>query len=104
MKEAFGEVEFNRKELTIDIRTPQHSYYIDLTRAKTPAAVLDWLFQILQKSWVTPEIFFDVANTLDDACQQVFGPGMTVQGCFCSDGRATAVDWRKGALLGPVVG
>lgn len=93
-KEQF--VHFNRKELQLEIRYGKHFYWIDLDRASTPGEVLDWLAQIFNKTWVEPDLFYEVFDALNDACREVFGTG--IQGCLCPMGGSQGVDWARGRI------
>lgn len=69
-------------ELRVEIMCIEHSvngYQISLDECLTSAQVLDWIFQMRAKTWVTPE---EMANLLD-AFDDVFKP----QSKLCSAGR-----------------
>lgn len=42
-------------------------YYIDLVRLGTPGDILDWLAQLVEKSWVTDKILADFVHAVDTA-------------------------------------
>ena len=69
-------------ELRVEIMCIEHSvnwYQISLDECLTSAQVLDWVFQMRAKTWVTSE---EMANLLD-AFDDVFEP----QSRLCSVGR-----------------
>jgi hypothetical protein len=39
-------------------------YWVDLREAKTSAQVLDWIFQLATKSWMTPQDKSDLLDAL----------------------------------------
>jgi hypothetical protein len=56
----------------------EHHYAIDLTSCTSSAEVLDWLCQIADKSWATPELL----GHLTQAINTILRP----QGRLCSNG------------------
>jgi hypothetical protein len=88
-------VTFDRRNLTIEVRNhdDRHVYEIDLERCTTPAMLLDWIFQLHNKSWMTAELMYELLTTFEEACQEVFGD--SVQGCFCPFGVSRSVDWKN---------
>jgi len=41
-------------------------YGVDLERCKTSSAILDWIIQIAQKVWATPEDIGNLVRALDE--------------------------------------
>lgn len=87
---------FNRQYLTIEVPLPSHGqfYEVDLERCNTSAQMLDWIFQLQGKTWMTPELMREFLATLNRACIEIFQE--SVQGCFCSCGNNYQVDWKAG--------
>ena len=81
-------VRFDGARRVIDVA----GYVLDLDRATTATALLDWILQISFRG--DPQRLRDVLEELDDACQSVFGRG--VQGVYCPFGEPRVVDWRRG--------
>jgi hypothetical protein len=79
-------VQFNRGNLTIEIHHShdEDPYEIDLEECRTPAEILDWIFQINGHSWCTDSIMRQVIVTLDHASVDVFGK--SIQEAFCTSG------------------
>jgi hypothetical protein len=46
-----------------------NGYEVDLDTAITPAGMLDWIFQVYRKSWLTPQDVFDLLQALDDTVE-----------------------------------
>ncbi|HOD64858.1 MAG TPA: hypothetical protein PKO04_11390 [Smithellaceae bacterium] len=65
-------------------------YEVDLDSCNDPAGVLDWIFQVTNKTWCTPEIAFAMLYAFDEAFVEAFGE--TVQGAICHGGK---VSWRE---------
>lgn len=82
--------------LTIQILTDSGSwlYEIDLERCQGSAALLDALFQVLYKSWCTPQVIFDIMWQVEAACKKY--QRNSVQGTFCSLGIDHKVSWPFG--------
>ncbi|ABK18103.1 hypothetical protein Sfum_2423 [Syntrophobacter fumaroxidans MPOB] len=88
-------ITFDKEERTIEVRnhTGRHVYEIDLERCTTPAQLLDWIFQLHGKTWMTPEMMDEFLSIIEDVCREVLGK--SVQGCFCPFGQSRTVDWEK---------
>lgn len=87
-------VHFKKENLTITINDGTREIYeIDLQRCNDSARLLDYIFQIHNKTWCTPKLIKDLLNTLEKACQDVFDN--YVQGVFCSMGHDYKVDWKQ---------
>lgn len=62
----FGKWTFNPSNLTITLNDPEvYEYEIDLETITNSAQMLDWIFQIKKKTWVTHEIMFDLLTALN---------------------------------------
>jgi len=90
-------VVFHPENLTIIVQGEWCDYELDLERANTPSELLDWIFQITQKTWMTPELTYQFLRALNEACRAVFRDG--IQGTYCPWGSSRKVDWRKGKSL-----
>lgn len=53
-------------------------YQIELTGIESSAAICDWIFQVLHKTWATPQRFHDVVRAIDTLLQP--------QANYCSRG------------------
>jgi hypothetical protein len=72
--QRFGNWTLNKKERTLDYAGGVH-YQIPLEDFASSAQILDWLFQIEEKAWASPD---DVGN-LVCAIVSIFGRGV----CGC---------------------
>lgn len=81
--------------LTVQIRRDDGTwiYEIDLERCRNSAELLDWLFQVLNKHWCTPQIISAVMWKIEEACRQYHH--QSVQGTFCGLGIDHKVSWPK---------
>jgi len=84
----------NMKNLTIKVTGS--SYEIDMEKWTSAAKLLDSLYQLSHKSFMTTYIFWDLINTVDQVCKDVFD--RDVQGVFCPFGRETKVNWKKKSI------
>ena len=87
------DVEFNRRNLELVVHQGKRRYEIDLERCGDPAQILDWIYQLNGKSWMTHDLMGQVVRALDNACHEVFDDG--VQGVFCSGGVSKQANWKK---------
>jgi len=55
------------------------SYEVDLDRCDTSARLLDWIYQVKHKSWISPDDIADLVYAVDDIFH-------TVQSLICSQG------------------
>jgi len=62
-------------------------YYIPLTEITDSAHMLDWIFQLRMKSWMTNDIIGDLLS----AFEEIFDP----QGTLCGSGRDKKLDASK---------
>ena len=81
-RKEWGAWRFRLANLTLECRdrAGRHFYYVDLERCRTSAELLDWIFQINQKTWATPEIVKDLLDAIDDL--------LCPQATLCSGGMA----------------
>ena len=83
---------FNEKNLTIDyVENNDIVYQIDLEICCNSAELLDWIFQIYNKSWSTSDIINNTLEELERACKTIFNN--SVQGMFCPNGVDKEVYW-----------
>jgi hypothetical protein len=73
----WGDWKFNRSTLVLNNKKAPW-YTIDLGRVRTSAQMLDWIFQLYPKVWITPQDIHDLLLALDD----LFDP----QSSLCSWG------------------
>lgn len=74
----WGHWKLDRKTITLTLEI-HPLYEIDLERIRDSAEMLDWIFQIFNKTWATPRIIFDLLN----AFESIFEP----QASLCPFGR-----------------
>jgi hypothetical protein len=61
----FGGWRLHRRSGCLVLHRSPDDYDIPLDRCRTSAAVLDWIFQIAEKSWATPRIIAGLIHALD---------------------------------------
>lgn len=61
-----------------------NTYYVDLEDMRTSAEILDWIFQVRDKPWATPEVMADLLRALRD----ILDP----QATLCSFGSSKTAD------------
>ena len=89
------DVRFDRRNLELVVHYGRSSYEIDLERCNDPAQILNWIYQLNGKSWMTHVLMGQVIRALDNACHEVFDEG--VQGVFCSGGVSRQANWKSKA-------
>jgi hypothetical protein len=91
-KTQWGNWKLDRTAQTLDHAV--ESYFVPLGDMRSAAAMLDWIFQLQQKTWVTPQDISDFLEALDD----IFHPQHTM----CGGGveRPFDVDERLKQMLG----
>ena len=73
VKYQYGNWSVNPENLTLDYRHTNGTLYdVPLWEMKNSAEVLDWIFQVEEKTWSTPE---DVNNFIT-ALVEIFGRGI----------------------------
>jgi len=77
---------FNESNLTLNFNE-WPGYQINLERCATSAQVLDWIAQIAQKTWATPEIVGALVKALDRC--------LDLQGNLCGCGVDHRLDVRE---------
>lgn len=87
-------VTLRKDNLTLEIQDGgSYLYHIDLEECTDSAGVLDWIFQVLNKDFMTPDLMFAILNELNAACATYFNAG--VQGVFCPFAENKQVQWPK---------
>ncbi len=87
--------EFDKKYLTLTCL--KHPYYeIDLEWCSTGSAVMDWIFQINMKAWMTPKIMFSFLKEFESCFHKVFG---TNAQAMCAMGNDFFADWKAGEII-----
>jgi hypothetical protein len=87
-----GHWTFYADQLTLEFDDDEDTYEMDLEECTTPAALLDWLFQVQGKGWCRPQDISDLFEILEAVCFAWFGQG--VQAVFCPMEKPAMVDWR----------
>jgi len=78
--------------LVLTMNNDDDWYDVDLRRCTCSGAVLDWIIQISEKMWATPEVIASLVNALDDLLRP--------QETMCSFGsESTVPDKDMAALL-----
>ncbi len=63
----WGKWAYNKDTLTIVYHSGEKwEYEVDLERCKTTSDILDWIVQIAQKAWATPEDIGNLVRALDE--------------------------------------
>ena len=70
--------------LTLVLRSGHDNYEIDLEQINDSAQMLDWIFQLRTKTWVTNDIIGDLLS----AFQDIFCPQATI----CGGGQNTTIN------------
>lgn len=83
-------LDMRRLTMTVKVKYP---YEIDLETMVSPAEVLDWYCQIMNKTWADDAIGGEFFHALEDACHRHFGENS--QGVFCPCGDNMCVNWKK---------
>jgi hypothetical protein len=79
--------------LTIEATCPEGcAYYVDLEECRTPEALLDWIFQLEEKSWVGPQCMREFLSLVDRV--------LNVQPRLCPGGQRRVISLRD---LGRIV-
>jgi len=99
-KTKWGRWTLDRSELTLTHTHDHHRYEVDLAECTSSAGVLDWIFQLHEKTWMTPKDMRD----LIEALSYIVDPQKTL----CSFGHESATgktavtsrleDFRSGKL------
>jgi hypothetical protein len=63
-------------------------YEVDLDRCNTGAELLDWIYQVKDKNWISPDDVADLVYAVDDILE-------SVQGTLCSGGENLKFDVNK---------
>jgi hypothetical protein len=90
-------IKFDEDSLTIDFMYEDNIIYqLDLERCKTSSELLDWILQINDKSWCTPNVLKELFRILDEASNIVFYD--SIQMIYCPFGNNKHVDWTNGKV------
>jgi hypothetical protein len=83
--DTWGNWRFDAK--TLILKNVQYNYQIDLEECDTSANMLDWIFQLCGKTWMTPDDLGHLVQALDDVLRP--------QANLCSFGTDKKLDVRK---------
>jgi hypothetical protein len=87
-------VRFVKENLTLEITIDgKLMYEVDLEKCDDSAEILDYILQIHDKTWSTPELVCELLDALNFASEQVHGE--PIQGVYCSFGASKQVPWKK---------
>jgi hypothetical protein len=84
-------VTFNEQNLTLTLHGP-YDYEIDIEEWTDSAEMLDWILQIANKTWCSPELLYQFVMAIEEICHIRFDNG--AQGVFCPFGQSKTVKWR----------
>lgn len=73
---SWGIWTIRKSSLSLDLTSRQHSYQIRLDEINDSAAMLDWIFQLLMKSWFTDQMLGDLLRAFED----IYHPQATLCG------------------------
>lgn len=71
-------------------------YWIDIETIQTPCHLSNWIYQLMGKNWVTPDVISDFLICVDFACLKTFGLG--AQSVFGDPNKNVVIDWRRGII------
>ena len=83
----WGHWSYDSIQFTLTYWNEPHEYEVDLDRCRTSAEVLDWVFQVSHKEWMTPEGIRDFLLALDDLLRP--------HGTLCPGGQDKAINPRE---------
>jgi len=84
--DRWGDWWYNADNFTLEYKYWE-LYYVDLERCNTSAELADWVFQIANKGWGTPEVLGHLIQALDDLLEP--------QANLCSCGRSKTMNVRE---------
>jgi len=95
-KSQWGYWKYNPNNLTLEIAKKgaypkSNPYYVDLEQCNTSAEMLDWIFQLKNKTWCSDKDIADLLRAFDDLMD-------TVQGKVCSGGINRRFNFKKHLL------
>jgi hypothetical protein len=73
---AWGDWHLEASNLTLVLKSGNASYEVDLEQITDSAQMLDWIFQLRTKPWVTNDTISDLVS----AFQDLFSPQETICG------------------------
>ena len=79
---SWGRWRLHPKQLVLVFEDDRRSYEIDLERLRSSAGMLDWIFQVRQKIWATPQVLSDLLAAFRD----IFDPQANLCSCAISGG------------------
>jgi|SRR5712691_4670156 len=83
----WGNWHLEASNLTLALQTAENKYKIDLESVTDSAEMLDWIFQLRMKVWVTNDIIGDLASAFRD----LFNPQATI----CSGGHNRTINAKE---------
>ena len=87
--QRWGRWEYNSSNLTLVFKSPEGwEYEVDLEQCNSSSGILDWILQLSQKMWTTPEDIGNLVLGLDELA------GYGLQGMIYGD---ASIDY-KGLL------
>lgn len=89
-------VYFQESNLTIQIESANQKYWlyeIDLEKCIDSTEVLDYILQIADKQWCTPQLIFDLLKEINQASLKIHG--VNAQAVFCQQGLNQKVSWNQ---------
>ena len=91
-----AKVYFKKSDLTIQITSDDKKkwfYSVELEKCTDSAQILDYIFQIANKTWCSPQILYDLIQEIEKACREIHSEA--AQGVFCPFGENQEVKWKK---------
>lgn len=64
--DTWGKWRYNAHNLTLEYGNGFNPYYLDLEECKNSAGLLDWIFQVCNKSWMTTDERGHLLEAIDD--------------------------------------
>lgn len=90
--EATEVVRFDEFHQSIILNTLSHGDYpIGLDQLNSGADIVDFIFQIARKGWVTPGHIYQFVKLIEVLSLEAFGEN--AQGVFCPSGQHKMIDW-----------
>ena len=69
---------YNRDNNTIEIHTKEAGfvYKINLEECNNGLEILDWIYQVFDKTWGTPQTVYDLIECFEIVCQEKYQQSM----------------------------
>jgi hypothetical protein len=80
----WGDWQLASDSFTLVLQSGRHHYEVDLEDITDSAKMLDWIFQLRMKSWVTNDIIGDLISAFQDLLRP--------QNTICGQGINSAID------------